>query len=195
MNSSNVSTGKPKTAGAIYRAPIGTVVPTDAESPLDTAFVELGYVSEDGVSNSNTAETSDVKAWGGAPVLNLLTGKPDNWTFKLIESLNTNVLKTVYGDANVTVDSQNPRKIHIRATSGTIPDAVYVIDMIMKDNALKRIVIPKGSLGEVAEVVYRDNEPVGYGITVKAMDMGGYTHDEYILLPEATAAAKEETTE
>lgn len=64
-----VTTGKPKVAGAIYRAPAGTTLPTSAEEALNSAFVELGFVSENGVSNSNTPDTDNIKAWGGAVVL------------------------------------------------------------------------------------------------------------------------------
>lgn len=184
----NVSTGKPKVTGAVFRAPLDTPLPTDASTALDTAFVELGYVSDDGVRNANTAESDEVKAWGGAPVLNLQTGKPDTWKLKLIEALNPNVLKTVYGDANVTVEGNT---IRVKATTEQANDAVYVIDMILKGGAMKRVVIPIGSLSEVAEVVYKDDEPIGYEITISGMEHEGATHLEYIQLAAAEAAAAE----
>lgn len=179
---SNVSTGKPKVAGAVFRAPAGTTPPTDASTQLAAAFVDLGYVSEDGVTNNNTAESDTVNAWGGDTVLVLQTEKPDEWTLTLIESLNPNVLKTVYGDANVTTDAQ-AGTITVQATADQPLDAVYVIDMALKGGALKRVVIPIGSLSEVGEIVYKDDEAIGYEITLQAMpDANGVTHYEYIKL-------------
>lgn len=180
MNTANVSTGKPKTTGAIFRAPLGTPLPTDASTALAAAYKNLGFASDAGVANNNSPETEDIYAWGGSPVMNIITEKPDTWKVTLIESTNADVLKTVYGEANVTVD-ESAGTINVKATNGEITQAVYVFDMVLNGGALKRVVIPIGSLGELGEIVYKDDEPIGYEITIKAMDDGsGATHYEYI---------------
>ena len=82
MDAKNVSAAKPKIGGSVFVAPLGTKLPEDAKSELDTKFNSLGYCSDDGVSNNNSPETDTQKAWGGAVVLNLFSGKED--TFKFI---------------------------------------------------------------------------------------------------------------
>ena len=184
-NAAYVSTGKPKATGAVYRAPLGTALPTDASTSLAAAFEELGFVSEDGVSNNNSPDSDTVKDWGGQTVLVLQNEKPDEWKLTLIEALNPNVLKTVYGDSKVTYN-EGAGTITVQATADQLADKIYVIDMVMKGGALKRVVIPVGSISEVGEVVYKADEAVGYEITIAALpDSSSVTHYEYIKLASA----------
>ena len=176
---SNVSVGKPKVGGAISAAPLGTTLPTNATSDLDAAFKSLGYVSEDGVTNSNSPSSDKVKAWGGDTVLNLQTEKPDDFKFTLIESLNVDVMKFVYGDDNVSGDLTNG--IEVKANADDAVEHVLVIDMIMRGGVLKRVVLPQAKVTAVEDIVYSDSDAVGYGTTVSTMPDGdGYTHYEYI---------------
>lgn len=180
MNTQNVTAAKPKTGGAIYRAPIGSKLPTTYGEALDAAFKNLGYVSEDGVTNGNSPSGDKVKAWGGATVMNYMEDKPDTFKMKLIEAFNPEVLKTIYNEKNVTVAS-GFGDISVSATSEDMTQYAWVIDMILKGNRAKRIVIPIASITELEEIVYKDNEPVAYGITLSAEpDASGVYHHEYI---------------
>lgn len=179
-DATKVSTGKPKPGGSIHRAPVGTALPTDAVTALNVAFACLGYCSDDGLTNDNSMEVEEIKAWGGDTVLHAQTSKDDSFGFTLIEIMNENVLKTVYGDTNVTVDAQTGA-ITIAANSNEQEEASYVIDMILKGGALKRIVIPAGKVTEVGTITYKDDEAVGYETTLGCTpDSAGNTHYEYI---------------
>ena len=176
----NVSAGKPKVGGAAFIAPADTTLPTNAKDELDKAFKSLGYISEDGVVNNNSPEHEEIKAWGGDIVLTPHTGKPDTFTFKLIESLNPEVLKAVYGSSNVNGESA-AAGISVKANSKEQPAQAWVIDMVLRGDIPKRVVIPSGSITEVAEITYVDSEAIGYEITINAEpDAAGNTHYEYI---------------
>ena len=182
-NANNVSVAKPKVGGAIYRADLGTTLPTDATSDLSVDFASLGYVSEDGLTNANSYESTDIVSWDGVVVETSEGSKTDNFTFKLIEALNPNVLKSVYGDENVT--GTLATGITVKSNSTPQQSKSWVVDMIMKNGVVKRIVVPNAKVTSVSDVVYKRDELVGYETTISAIpDSNNNTHYEYIIQPE-----------
>lgn len=176
---SKVSTGKPKIGGAIFRAPVGTALPTDVTTTLNAAFKSVGYIDENGVTNSNSPTSENIKEWGGQIVHNMGTEKDDTWKFKMIESENEEVLKTVYGDDNVT--GTLSAGMTVKANAAEAVPMAWVIDMVMSNNVAKRVVIPSATVTEVADIVYKANEAIGYEVTLSATpDESGNTHYEYI---------------
>lgn len=176
----NVSAAKPRKGGAISVAPAGTALPTDASTALAEAFKQLGYISDEGLTNSLEADNDSVNAWGGDEVLVTNNGRKDSFKATLIESTNIEVLKQVFGAENVSGTFADG--ITVKAKSDLeLPEQVFVVDMILKDNALKRIVIPAGRVTDVEDINYEDGDAIGYGLTISAIpDTGGYTHYEYI---------------
>lgn len=177
-NSSNVSAAKPNITGAIYRAPLTATLPTTADEAL-VGFTCLGYLSEDGITNSNSRESDEFKAWGGDTVLTSQTSYTDTFNFTLLEYLNEDVKKTVYGEDNVSGDLSTG--MTVKANSQELVSYAWVFDMIMRDNTLNRIVVPSGKISEVSDVVYSDSDLTSYEVTVTAFpDTDGNTHYEYI---------------
>lgn len=175
----NVTVGKPKVGGAVHWAPLGTTLPTSATAALNAAFVDLGYVSEDGLTNNNSPESDTVKAWGGDTVLSLQTDRPDTFALTLLEAMNSDVLKTIYGSSNVTADGDG--NLTIKATAEEMPSGSWVFDMILKGGRAKRIVVPNGTISELGDITYKDDEAVGYNITITDVpDTNGVYHYEYI---------------
>lgn len=175
----NVSTGKPNISGAVYVAPMTATLPTDATTALGADYVCLGYVSEDGLENNNELDVSEIKAWGGNIVYRSLNGLDDTFSLSLIESENVDVLKNVYGDANVTVDANDNVTINIVAEDPQ--EKIWVFELAMRGGRAKRIVIPDGAVTARETITYNDSDAVAYGITVSAYpDSTGKTHVEYL---------------
>ena len=178
-NASNVTAAKPKIGGAIYMAPKGTDLPTDAEATLDVKFQNLGFVSEEGLANANSASSENIKEWGGAIVNTALKEKEDKFKFTLIEALNIHVLKLIYGEKNVTGTLETG--ITVKSKAEDYEEKSFVVDMVLKDGVIKRMVLPLAKVSEVGEVKYQGAGNIGYETTLSAFPDGdGSTHYEYI---------------
>lgn len=183
-NVSNVSAAKPKTTGCIYVAPAGTALPAAADVELDEKFKNLGYVSEDGMTNTISKTTTKIKAWGGDTVLVTEDSFEESYQFKLIESKNVDVLKFVFGEDNVT--GTLTTGIKVSKTSGNTEGKIIVVDTILSNNDLKRIVIPDGVVSSLGAITHKANEPIALDVTIECKsDATGNTSYDYMKTPTA----------
>lgn len=169
-NVKNVVAGKPLAAGGVYRAPLGTALPTDETTALDAAFVSAGYIGEDGLTETQDRSTTKVRAWGGDTVKVLQTEFSLTYQFTFIESVKGSVLEAVYGADNVTTTaatSGSGAKHAVVVTADQLPHESYVFE-VKDGDARIRIVIPDGQITEVGEIVYSDGDVIGYQVTVEA---------------------------
>lgn len=181
----NVTTGKPNISGGVWVAPLGTVIPDSPTATLPGACVCLGYVSEDGLTNANEMEVNEIKAWGGVIVYRSLTSLNDTFKLSLIETENVDVLKTVYGAANVTTSGSGDINIDVKAEDPK--EMVFIFELALRGNRKKRIVVKDGAITARDEIVYNDSDAVAYGITISAYpDSTGSTHKEYLEVASAS---------
>ena len=177
MNPRNVHTGRPSVSGAIFAAPAGTPVPTDATTSLGSEFVELGYASDNGISNSVSTDNNVVHAWGGDEVLNENTSRSEEFNFTLIE-INEHSLKEAYGEESVNLSNDGLAVLH---NARALPERVHVYEILLGKGRIKRIVVPRAKLTERGDIVYNGSDPIGYELTLSALpDAEGNTAYTYI---------------
>jgi len=180
MNDSNsVSFGKPKSSGAVFVAPAGTPLPTNAHVALNVAFKGLGYVSEEGLVNTVETDTENINAWGGDLVLVGQTAFTEMFTANLIET-NVEVLRTYYGTGNVVLEANG--SITVTERGLMLPRVVVVFELVLTGGRIKRIVIANGQIADRSgEITYVDGEAINYPAAFFAFaDSTGQTHVEYI---------------
>ena len=176
-NSANVSVGKPLAAGGIFAGPTTATIPTDATTAL-TGFTGLGYVSEDGLTNTVETDTESIQAWGGDTVLTVRTSRTETFAWTFIET-NADVLAEVYGPDNVSGDLESG--LTVIHNNKELPRRAYVFEILMTGDRVKRIVVPNGQITEVGDVVYTDGEAIGYEVTLSTFpDEDGNTVYEYV---------------
>jgi hypothetical protein len=183
--SANVSVGKPnlRVSGGILRAPLGSERPTDPDGALDSAYESAGYVGEDGVSEASERSTEDIRAWGGIKVRTVQTEYGTTLTFTFIESRRALVLKSVFGESNVTIDPKG--FIKVRRNETPLESAQWVVDMKDGDRGARRLDVGNGQITEVGDISYVDGEAISYEVTMSCdPDDNGDTLIEYVTDPD-----------
>lgn len=167
---SKLLAGRPVVTGGILSGPLGTTKPTSATSALDAAMTALGYVSDEGVSESNGRDTERIKAWGGDTVKVLQTEHSVTYSFTLYQALDLVVNQEIFGEANVeevAATADHGTQLTVKVTSDTLPHVARCIE-IKDGDARMRLWLPDSQITEVGDVTYADNSIVAYPVTVEA---------------------------
>ena len=180
---SKVVAGKPSVIGGAFYAPTATAAPADGTTALTVAFVGLGYIGEDGLSETVDRSIDKKKAWGGDVVKIVQTDFGAQIKLTLIETLNSDVLKAVYGDSNVSTTAATASKGEehkVKVNSSTLPKKSWVFE-VRDDPAKVRIYVPIGQVVEIGEVSYTESDLTGYEITIEAFpDANGDSFLKYV---------------
>lgn len=194
QSSANVTFSKPGTSanksGYIWVAPLGTAIPTDATSELDTAFVGLGYLSEDGLTEPASFEPGDdIVAAGGDTVAQADPTFSKTWTGTCIEALNEDLLKVSYGSSNVTVENATSEKdgtITVKEQAGSVEHHVIVIDEALKGGRKRRNVMADATFLITGDISHVHTALVNFDFTINAYPTATQpAQTQYITIPKA----------
>jgi hypothetical protein len=161
--------------GSVYRAPVGTALPTDTTTALNAAFEEVGLITPDALTESLEVTKEILRAWQRPTGVRTITTEV-NWTFQF-QAMETSpiVLELYYGGAETTVagavaTTEIP-------TTPVNTEKAWVIQ-IEDGDIITRYVIPKGDVTERGEVPHRGTEGTVWDITVAVLgttlDVLGY---------------------
>ncbi|MFE2409845.1 hypothetical protein ACFXDE_16030 [Kitasatospora sp. NPDC059408] len=150
--------------GAAYSAPKGTTPPTDATSTWPAAAVDLGWISDDGVTESNSADTAEIKAWQhGATVRKVVSGSEMSFKFTCIET--SRAVLELYHKGSKVVTTSGKSVLAIKAPGSD--RRMFGFDVV-DGNSHLRIVVPDGEVTEVGDITYKSAEAIAYELTITA---------------------------
>ncbi len=133
---------------------------------LDAAFTEVGFVSTDGVTFTDSKNINDIPAWQAFyPVRKVVTDKMSKIEF-IMKQWDGTTVTTAFGGGSVTTDTGV--SIYTPAEPGELAELAMVVEWI--DGAdVYRLVIPRGIVtGEVSTKVTRTDAadlPVAFEAT------------------------------
>lgn len=183
-NTQNVSVTKGVEGGYFFSAPAGTALPTDYSTTLNAAFVNLGFIGPDGVSETVEMNTDNLTDMNGSVIGTASSGRTETIKLKLVE-IKKDSLAEIYGHANVT-DASGTIKVEHKA--GGYQSRVYVLELLLKDGRKWRQVITNGEVTEIGDLSLAASEMAGREITITAaINAQGVSVIDYIQSTETNA--------
>lgn len=196
LDASNVGIAKGREGGYACVAPAGTdpaalidMTKTLAElcKAPSAVLKSLGYISEDGVTITTDTDTDDKTDWSGVTIVSPMTSYAESIKVTFLEARDT-VLKTVYGDVNVSTESGTTTVRHNKNFTGS---HLFIFDAVVSDTKVKRVVIPNGVIAERDDMEMNNSDLAGYAPTIKCLPSDFFEGDcirEYIYDTTTVAA-------
>jgi hypothetical protein len=155
-------------------APLGTALPTTPIIPPDVAFVDLGYISDDGISVSQSSSWEKIRDWGGDQVRTFLSDFTATLSWTFLETQDA-ALQAMYGAANVsvtaaTVSTGKYTAVKLNSVEPTPKSWVFnMADSTLEDlPRTYRIVVPNGQITERGDLTFSRTGAVMYPVTLEA---------------------------
>lgn len=176
MNVNEVTIGAAAATGAIWVAPKGTTLPTDASSTLSSTWTLLGFTSDAGVQISESSNNAVIRAWEGrTEVYNVRTEYSESVAFTPIQC-NETVAKLMWGDDAVI---STTGALTIKHHGKTLEPVCIVIETVPRENIVKRFCMT-AQLTERGDATMDGTQVDGRQLTFNAIaDSDGVTMYEY----------------
>lgn len=182
----NVSVGKGSSGAYAWIAPYGATLPTDNTSTVDTAFKVLGFISEDGITFSDSFDSTTHSDMNGDTVATSAGAVEKTASMKWLE-LKKATLDIVYGAENVK-DADGTIEYTDKGPDQTLWSMVF--DFVLGGSRKWRVIVPQCKLSELADMTINYQELVGRETTMAVLydsDAGGY-YKGYLDSTETTGA-------
>ena len=171
VNSQQILVGTPDqlTTGAILSAPLGTTVPTSAVDTIDTAFIDCGYISSDGLQLTPSNSTADINDWSGALVRRIIQTFDGTLAWQHLET-NAASLGNAFGAENVTetaATQEHGNQLAARLGAHLPTPRAWVFKIKDGDTRVL-IVVPNGQITNVDAVTFSSSDAVKWAVTLSA---------------------------
>ncbi|TAK89386.1 MAG: hypothetical protein EPO06_12045 [Burkholderiaceae bacterium] len=160
-------------------APKGTTLPTAIDDDLDAAFLDSGWVTEDGLKKAVSESTNDVKGFGTQVPLRVLTTE-SKVTFEIAFLESGVVPLSIYNRLSIdTGDILTPDgNGRVDFTEGRRRTIEYAAVFEIVDGLnLIRAVVPALQVTDRKEQSIKAGDPITYGVTLTA-----YPDDEGVAI-------------
>lgn len=159
--------------GSVYVAPVGTVGPADIATALNASFIDLGFVSEDGIEITPGMDSSEINAWQSFyPVRRLVTARTLEIGFTLLQ-WNEDSIALAFGGGSVATTAGPPAVYTYTPPS---PDEIDYRALVIEwqdDTKSYRLHVPKVLVTDTSALSLNRTDPAGLALTFSTQATDG----------------------
>jgi hypothetical protein len=164
-------------SGAVYVAPIGTAMPIEPDDVLDVAFVDLGAITEDGVSLEPGMTVEKLRAWQANKTVRVVKTEDELMASFTLMQWNNETVPLALGGGTISATPGAQVK-YVPPAAGVIDERIFLIEWVDGANDY-RLLIPRGMVTDVGEIQLAKTDAAGLELTVEVL---GSAPADFIIL-------------
>jgi hypothetical protein len=171
--------------GRVWVAPTTAILPTDETEVLDSSFVDLGYLTDAGVTVSPSMTVESVQPWQSFySIREIVTARELTIGMELLQ-FNAETTVLAFGGGIVTEESSGHYKM-VPPSPEVIDKRSVVVDWADGTKEY-RLVVPVAMMSDGGEFSLSRTAPATLAVTLKALGVDG--EDPFILYTNDSAFA------
>jgi len=171
--------------GRVYVAPTTATLPTDETEALDAAFVDLGYLTDAGVTVSPTMSVESITPWQSYYSIREIVSTRELTIGMELLQFNADTTVLAFGGGIVTEESSGHYKM-VPPSPEYVDKRTVVVDW--QDGSKNyRLVVPLAMMSDGGEFNLSRTAPASLAVTLKALGVDG--EDPFILYTDDIAFA------
>ena len=166
----DVNLGIGLATGMAYHAPQGTALPAYPGEELSSDWVEIGAVSEDGISWGLNQSRTPLRNWA-KEIERLMAADGDSTIESPFIHTTEETLKTLFGEDAVEVTeatTEHGKIISVEIGPDAMPDGEAFLFLMKDGDDLMMVGTSKGFITEVADVAFSPTEAITWTATISS---------------------------
>ena len=170
MSSNNVNLGTGRASGYFYHAAKTTSLPASPLAELSEAWTEVGYISEDGITWSTGRSSEPLKDWANK-IRRQLQSEPTGTVAAPIISTTAEVLKTIFGEDNVTEGAATQAHgalVSVAVSEGAVSEEEAFLFLMKDGDDAMMLGTTSGYITALDDISFQPGSPITWNATVSA---------------------------
>jgi len=157
--------------GKVYIAPAGTALPTNVTTDMAVGYVEVGLITDDGVSLTPSTDTTDIKAWQSlTPVKTTMTAIGLTVKFSMMQVNQETTAEYFFG--NEWANNAGEGELDFSANP-SLQERVLVVEWNDDLGNTNRLCFGRGLFTDRDAIQLQRADATVMGLTYECLESGG----------------------